>query len=229
MMAARQRPGSRPSALANELDECHKWVADTHGGDLEKAAKLAQTLSGRKRVALAGYLRCVSTSRAVKDLVLLALRDRRYVFVVTLSVRPMIEWYARAHWLDTFADNQEATKFLGGKERPELRPLLDKLIGMAERTRQSGKPLLGRLRERIGELNDFLHGGPDVLAGGIQDVPPMDETTSRHVARDIHALGCVMFLACERILHTVDDDPSRIASLCARRDEFQNLFEFDPS
>ena len=213
--------------LADTLGDCHKWVENTHGDDLEEAAKLAPTLGDRKRVALSGYIRCVNSSRAVTDLVASALREPKYAFIVTLTIRPMLEWHVRSHWLDSIATRQQADKFVGGtKDPPGLRSLLERLINVTEKRDRKDARLLEHLKGRIDELNNFLHGGPDVLAGGIRDDRTMREMLDSQMVLNMHTLGCVMFLACEKVLHITDVAQPKIDILRGQRDEFQNQFNF---
>lgn len=227
-MTTEYGPGDDLRKLVDKLADCHKWVENTHGDDLTEAAKLAPSLGDRKRVALSGHIRCVNSSRAVKDLVLLSLGDRKYAVIVTISVRPMIEWYVRAYWLSSVADEQEADKFIGREDHPpDLRLPLGKLIKVVAEQNQKDKLLIEHLENRIDALNNFLHGGSDVLAGRVREGQATHEVSDHQVTQDIHALGCVMFLACESILRAIDADQTRIDRLREQRDEFRGLFKFD--
>lgn len=213
--------------LSGALGDCHKWVKSAHGGDLAEAIRIAPTFNDRKRVALSRYIWCVNSSRAVTGLVSSALHEPEHAFVVTLTIRSMIEWHVRSHWLDSIATDNEANKFLGGREDPPgLSSLLEKLIRVTEKRDQKDAHLLEHLSRRIGELNNFLHGGPDVLAGGIRDGRTMREISDYQMPLDMHALGCVMFLACEKVLRIIEVDQPQIDILRGQREEFQNQFDF---
>lgn len=212
---------------------------------VEQGVKLS--LDDVARAIYGGCHQCVTLIEYGRVPLREAITNRTVACVPAVLMRPLLEMFAKAHWMFRVADPKAAEAFrkaglvkrkksdAAGASPPDtpaksgrdfwgLRDFAD-ACQTDERKRSGGRNFLNEYgtTEQVKKLHQFVHGGPDAMLGGFP-TKIAGEFSDARISDMIFVFGGVMFMAFRNIVEIAKIGDEALGAIRMHQQNFYSLF-----